>query len=171
MEVGADLAEQRLNDAREGGGDGLRRQCDFVGADVAPVRARHLGSSRGEVGELNQFVAARVAEEEAEPIGAFRCEHEDVRGTDAIERGDADFVEIGPQLAEEDFAFLESGLAARHVGGVVPFAESDAAAGHVFQSDVGRVRCDVAGLDAAPRVRADVAEFPCGPPFGNVSER
>ena len=90
-----------------------------------------------------------LAEEEAEPLTAFRCEDENVGGADAIERRDADFVEVGPQLSEKDFALLERGLAARHLGGVGPIAERDATARHVFQCDVGRVRCDVARLDAA----------------------
>ena len=96
VEVGVDAVEHRLNVMREGGSDGLRRQCDFEGANVAPVSARHLGSGRGEVSELNQLVAARMSEAKAKPLGAFRCEDEDVGGADAIERGDADFVEVGP---------------------------------------------------------------------------
>jgi hypothetical protein len=166
-----DAVEHRLNSAREGGGDGFRRQHDFEGTDVAPIRARHLGSCGGEVGELNQLVAACVAKEEAEPLGVFRREDEDVGGADAIERRDADFVEVGPQLAEEDFAFLESGLAARYVGGVVPIAERDATARHMLQGDIGSVWCDVAGLNATPRIRAYVAKFPCRPSLGNVTER
>lgn len=101
------VVEHRLNDAGEGGGDRLRWQRDRERTDVAPVSARHLGSGGRKVGELNEFVAAQVPEEEAEPLGAFRREDKDVGGADAIERCHADFVEVRPQLTKEDFAFLE----------------------------------------------------------------
>ena len=44
VEVCVDAVEHRLNGTREGGGDGRRRQCDFKGAEVAPVRTRHFSS-------------------------------------------------------------------------------------------------------------------------------
>lgn len=62
VKIGVDAVEHRRNLPCEGGGDGLGRQNDFESADVAPVGARHLGAGRGEVGELNQGVASRVAE-------------------------------------------------------------------------------------------------------------
>ncbi len=48
-----------------------------------------------------------MAEEKSEPLRALRGKHEDVGRADAIERGDADFVKVGSQFAEEDFTFLE----------------------------------------------------------------
>lgn len=165
-----DAVEHRLHDVCEGSSDGFRRQRNFEGADVAPVGARHLGAGGGEVCKLNQFVATRVAEEEAEPLGAFRSEDENVRGADAIERSDADLVEVRPQLTEEDFPFFECGLSTRNVSGVVPIAECDTTARHMFQGDVRRVRSDVVGLNAKPRVRADVTKFACCPALWNVTE-
>ncbi|MFO1003842.1 MAG: hypothetical protein U0936_26220 [Planctomycetaceae bacterium] len=62
VEVGVYAVEHRLNASRELGGYRIRRYRDLEGTDVAPVGAGHLRSGGGEVGELNQFVAARVTE-------------------------------------------------------------------------------------------------------------
>ena len=81
-----DVFKHRLNGASEGGGEGLWRQCDFERADIVPVGARHLGTGGCEVREFNQFIAASVAQENAEPFQAFRREDEDVCRANATER-------------------------------------------------------------------------------------
>ena len=74
MVLSANTVEHGLIDARECGSNGFQRQRSFEGVDGTPVGALHLSSGRGEVDELNLFVAARVAGKEAEPVGAIRRE-------------------------------------------------------------------------------------------------
>ena len=63
-------------------------------------------------------------------------DHDGVCGADAIEWRDADLVEVGPNFAEQDFAFLELQFVRAEFGRRFPSVERERTARDVFEADV-----------------------------------
>ncbi len=97
--------------------------------------------------------------------GVLGAHDENVRGANAVQWRDADFVKIWPQLAEQNFAALEFQLVASELGVGFPLGQCDAPARHVFKADVGHGRFDFVRLNAPARILGNFAKRSRAPAF------
>lgn len=109
-----DLENERLllrDDVGEGCGESIGNFAagnhDLVFLQNVPVRARHLCAVGSCAGEGNERIAGNTSDHEGVMLRATGMDDDGIGGTQAIERGDADFMEVGPNLAEEDFPLLK----------------------------------------------------------------
>src|SRR5208283_946707 len=109
-----------------------------------------------------------MAENEPKPLRLFRANNEYVSRANSIQWCDADLVEVGTQLAEQDFATPELELVAFEFASVPPFGKRDAPARHVFEGDVGCSRFEFVGLDTSARILCEFAQRAFVPPSGQA---
>src|SRR5207249_1684579 len=99
-----------------------------------------------------------------------RSHDDDVRRTDAVRGSDANLVEIGAQLSEENLALPELELIAFQPVGGPPISECDAALRHVLKSDVRCRRFDLAWLNSPAWVHGHIPQPSDLPSFWNLPQ-
>src|SRR5690606_10684218 len=118
---------------------------------------------------LDKRLTRQVAQHECTPARILRSHNDDVSRADSIDRCYSNLVEVGAQLAKEEFAPAEAELVAFKSISDIPFGQCDAAFRHVLKREIGRGRCDLTRLHTSSRMLCNVAEAANLPTFGKLS--
>ena len=118
----------------------------------------------------DELVTGNARDDEGVMLWAAGADDDGVSGAQAVERSDADFVEVGPNLAEEDFAFLELQFVRTEVGCRFPSVERERTTRDVFETDVWFWLVELSFRHVAAHVLRNVAELLYLPALGDVAK-